>query len=135
MIGGVDPVTVWAVRLGEYRDEVEGRLVLDTDRSRLSFLHDEDTKTVHIPLGSIRRVRRSFGSPVMEVDFATESRAARMAFFFTRPPPVQPPTLIGSGRRRKRQNIQFLMGENAALRDLVKRWRDEVRRAARETRA
>jgi hypothetical protein len=132
MIGGVEPVTVWAIRLGEEPEEIKGRLALEPEEGRLSFLHDEDTKTVHIPLASIRRVRRSFGSPVIQVDFSTENGVARMAFFFTRPPPVQPARFIGSGRRGKRQNIQFLMGENAGLRDVVRRWRDEVRKAARQ---
>ena len=134
MIGGVEPVTVWAIRLGQQAEEVKGKLALEPELSRLSFLHDKDTKTVHIPLASIRRVRRSFGSPVMQVDFSSGNGVARMAFFFAHPPPVQPATMIGSGRRRKRQNIQFLMGENAALRGVVRTWRDEVRKAVREAR-
>jgi hypothetical protein len=134
MIEAVDPVTVWAVRLGEYAGEEKGKLALDPEEGRLTFLHEKDTKTVHISLASIRRVKRSLGSPVLEVDFATRDGMARMAFFFARPPPFQPPTMMGSGRRRKRQNIQVLMGENAAVRDVVRRWRNAVRTAAREAR-
>jgi hypothetical protein len=134
MIEAMDPITVWAVRLGEYSAEVKGTLALDTDESRLSFLHDKETKTVHISLTSIRRVKRVYGSPILQVDFATSDGVARMAFFFVQPPPVQPPTLIGSGRRKKRRNIQFLMGENAAIRDVVIKWRDAVRKSAREAR-
>jgi hypothetical protein len=134
MIEAVEPVTVWAVRLGEYADEIKGKLVLDPEKARLSFLHEEGTKSVHISLASIRRVKRALGSPVLHVDFATGNGMARMAFFFARPPPMQPPTLVGSGRRKKRQNIQLLMGENAAVRDVVKRWRDALRKAAREAR-
>ena len=57
-----------------------------------------------------------------------------MAFFFAQPPPVKHPTLLGRGRREKRQSIQFLMGENAARSDDVKRWRDALRKAVREAR-
>ena len=134
MIEAVKPVTVWAVRLGEYADEVKGKLVLDPEESRLSFLSDVGPETVHISLASIRRVKRSFGSPVLQVDFATGDGMARMAFFFARPPPMQPPTIIGRGRRNKRQNIQVLMGENAAVRDVVRTWRDAVREGARKAR-
>jgi hypothetical protein len=131
---GVEPITVWAVRLGEYTDEVRGNLVLNEEESRLSFLHEKESKTIHISLGSIRRVRRVFGSPVLVVDFGVADGMGRMAFFFTQPPPVQQATLVGRGRRRKRENIQFLMGENAARSSDVKRWRDAVRKAAREAR-
>lgn len=131
----VEPITVWAVRLGEYTDEARGKLVLDEEESRLSFLHDKDAKTVHISLASIRRVRRLVGSPVLVVDFALDERMARMAFFFAQPPPVQQATLVGRGRRQKRQNIQFLMGENAAHSSDVKRWRNAVRAAVREARS
>jgi hypothetical protein len=134
MMEAVEPITVWAVRLGEYTDEVRGKLVLDEEESRVSFLHDKQAKTAHISLGSIRRVRRIFGSPVLVIDFATSEGMGRMAFFFAQPPPMQEPTLVGRGRRRKRENIQFLMGENAARSADVKRWRNAVRRAVREAR-
>jgi hypothetical protein len=134
MIETVKPVTVWAVRLGQYANEVKGKLALEPEEERLTFLDDEDEKTVHISLASIRRVKRSMGSPVLQVDFVSAEGMARMAFFFARPPPFQPSTLVGSGRRRKRQNIQVLMGENASVRDVVRRWRDAVREAARAAR-
>ena len=131
----VEPTTVWAVRLGEYTDEVRGKLVLDEEESQLSFLHDKETKTAHISLGSIRRIRRILGSPVLVVDFAVDDEMGRMAFFFAQPPPVQHATLVGRGRRRKRENIQFLMGENAARSADVKRWRNAVHKAVREARS
>jgi hypothetical protein len=131
----MEPITVWAVRLGEYTDEVRGKLALDEEQSRLSFLHDKESKTTHISLGSIRRVRRLVGSPVLVVDFTVDDGMGRMAFFFAQPPPVQQATLVGRGRREKRRNIQFLMGENAARSSDVKRWRDAVKRAAREARS
>jgi hypothetical protein len=134
MIESVKPVTVWAVRLGRYADEVKGKLALEREEERLTFHDDEGEKTEHISLQSIRRVKRSLGSPVLQVDFATSNGMARIAFFFARPPPFQPSTLMGSGRRRKRQNIQVLMGENATVRDLVKKWQNAVREAAREAR-
>ena len=131
----MEPVTVWAVRLGEYTDEVRGKLALDEEQSRLSFLHDKESKTTHISLGSIRRIHRLFGSPVLVVDFAVADGMGRMAFFFAQPPPVQQATLVGRGRREKRRNIQFLMGENAARSSDVKRWRDAVKKAVREARS
>jgi hypothetical protein len=134
MMDVVEPITVWAVRLGEYTDEVRGRLVLDEEESRLSFVHDKETKTMHISLASIRRVKRIFGSPVLVVDFAADTSVGRVAFFFAQPPPMQEPTLVGRGRRRKRENIQFLMGENAARSADVKAWRNAVRKAVQEAR-
>jgi hypothetical protein len=130
----VESTTVWAVRLGEYADEVRGKLVLDEEASTLSFHHDKGTKTVDISLATVRRVKRVLGSPVLVVDWASDGGMARMAFFFAQPPPVQEATLVGRGRRRKRENIQFLMGENSAHRGTVKRWRDAVRKAVREAR-
>ena len=134
MMDAVEPTTVWAVRLGEYTEEVRGKLVLDEEESRLSFIHDKETKTAHISLASIRRVRRIFGSPVLVIDFAVRNGMGRMAFFFAQPPPVQEATLVGRGRRRKRENIQFLMGENAARSADVKRWRSVLRAAVRDAR-
>jgi hypothetical protein len=131
---GMEPATVWAVRLGQYSDEVRGELTLDADEGVLEFRHDKRTKDTRIPLSAVRRARRLRGSPVLEIDFAHEDAMVRMAFFFSQPPPVEERPAMMRGRKAKRQNITFLMGENAGKRNLVKEWRDAVQKAVREAR-
>jgi hypothetical protein len=131
-LAAVEPVTVWAIRLGEYADEVRGTLTLDPETLR--FEHHKGTKSISIPIGSIRRTKRVFGSPVLIVDFFQEEHLARMAFYFAQPPPLDGEPMTRKRRRQRKENMTFLMRENAAKRDLVRDWRQAVDEAVREAR-
>jgi hypothetical protein len=128
----VEPTVVWAIRLGEYTDEVRG--VLSMDQSTLLFEHHKGLKSVSIPVGSIRRTKRVFGSPVLIVDFFQEEHLARMAFYFTQPPPLDAEPMTRKRRRQRKENMGLLMRENAVKHELVKEWRSAIDEAVREAR-
>jgi hypothetical protein len=128
----MEPVTVWAVRLGEYTDEVRGTLSLDD--SHLQFEHHKGTKSVSIPIGSIRRTKRVLASPVLIVEFAEAEHIARMAFFFAQPPPLDAEPMTRQRRRQRKQNMGFLMRENSVRRLQVKEWRAAIDQAIRDAR-
>jgi hypothetical protein len=128
----MEPITVWAVRLGEYTDEVRGTLSLE--ESQLRFEHHKGTKSVTIPIGSIRRTRRTLGSPVLIVEFTQGERLSRMAFFFAQPPPLNAEPMTRKRRRQRKENMGFLMRENSAKRIQVKEWRAAIDEAVREAR-
>ncbi len=128
----MEPVTVWGVRLGEYTDEVRGTLSLD--ESHLRFEHHKGTKSVSIPIGSIRRTKRVWASPVLIVEFAQEERVARMAFFFSQPPPLDAEPMTRKRRRQRKENMGFLMRENSVKRLQVKEWRAAIDQAVRRAR-
>jgi hypothetical protein len=128
----MEPITVWAIRLGEYTDEVRGILTLE--ESTLRFEHHKGTKSVTIPMGSIRRTKRVFGSPVLIVDFFQGEHLARMAFYFTQPPPLDAEPMSRKRRRQRKENMGLLMRENASKHELVKDWRSAIDQAVREAR-
>ncbi len=127
-----EPITVWAIRLGEYTDEVRGTLNLDRDTLR--FEHHKGTKSVSIPIGSIRRTKRVFGSPVLIVDFFQDEHLARMAFYFAQPPPLDAEPMTRKRRRQRKENMGFLMRENAVKHERVREWRAAIDQAVREAR-
>jgi hypothetical protein len=128
----MEPITVWAVRLGDYTDEVRGTLSLE--ESDLRFEHHKGTKSVTIPVGSIRRTKRVLGSPVLIVEFAQDEHVSRMAFYFAQPPPLDAEPMTRKRRRQRKENMGFLMQQNATKRDLVKQWRSAIDEAVREAR-
>ena len=123
----VPPVTVWATRLGVDASEFRGTLSLTG--SHLAFDDDERGRTMEIPLGAIRRVRRAFASPVLEVDWLREDGVLTVAFFFSEPPPLDDATGRRRKRRVKRDAMNVLVTQGATHREVVLRWRDEIREA------
>ncbi len=128
----MEPITVWAIRLGEYTDEVRGTLSLD--ESTLRFEHHKGTKSVSISIGSIRRTKRVFGSPVLIVDFFEDERLARMAFYFAQPPPLDAEPMTRKRRRQRKENMGFLMRENTVKHEKVREWRAAIDQAVRDAR-
>jgi hypothetical protein len=119
---------VWAVRISVSTEDAEGTLSLETDH--LIFSIEEGT--LRIPLAEVTKVRRVRGSPVLMVDQMREGRdPARFAFFFVKPPPLEPEGRT-SKRRTRRKSTAYLSTQNQNKKDLVKAWEEAVKKGAGE---
>jgi hypothetical protein len=136
------PVTVWMVQLELSTDDIEGTLALDEEALRFTSW-DEQLRT--ISLTDVTKVKRIFGSPVLLVHSTEAGQQRHTAFYFRKPPPLQPPqatiddapTLIGpfnrgkptSKRRQRRSNATYLASASTTASDQVREWMRETRRA------
>ena len=138
------PVTVWAVELGPEipPDEIKGALALEGDT--LTFTPGTgDHPPLGIPLGSIAKVRRLRGSPVLMVIHGRGAGTRRTAFYFAQPPPLG--LLTGQTterprgglaafhnprRKARRDNLGYLGVVNREKKAQVSEWVRAVRAAA-----
>jgi hypothetical protein len=118
---------VWAVRLGGLQREVKGFITLEDDA--LVFESADGSPGDRIPLRDLRRAKRIRGSPVLVIHYETESEDARAAFYFSKPPPVDPPGV--KKRRARRQAVHYLEMANVEIKEEVKAWERAVRDAMR----
>lgn len=125
MKGVIAPTTVWAVRIGVSNEDAEGTLSLEQDH--LVFTIEEGS--LQIPLASVRRVRRVRGSPVMLVDQNEGGRVAKFAFFFAKPPPLEPEGRT-TRRRNRRSSMSYLGMANRARKESVAKWVRAIKQAA-----
>ena len=139
-----EAVTVWVVELSPgLAQERRGTLSLLPDA--IVFNASDGSEDMRIPLADVRRARRLRGSPVLLVVHDARGRAARTAFYFVQPPPLedlrgegQPerPSPLGfrksSRRRARRQNIGCLGMWNRQLKADIAEWEDAIRKAVRD---
>lgn len=139
-----EPVTVWMVHLrrGVAPVEVEGTLSLESDA--LVFAHRTGEVT-RIPLAEADKAARLRGSPVLMLRWRREGERRETAFYFRKPPPLEPPdpttTSVRSAgavsspmagmrrpskRRQKRSNAQYLAMSGGMLKPTLKAWASEV---------
>jgi len=117
---------VWAVRLGGLQREVKGFMVLEEDA--LVFESADGSPGDRIALSDVRRAKRIRGSPVLVVHYVTESEDARAAFYFTKPPPVEPPEGVKK-RKARRQAVHYLEMSNIDIKEEIKTWERAIRDA------
>jgi hypothetical protein len=140
-----DARVVWMVELDRSPDDVEGMLSLGQQAIR--FAPTEGAGAREIALTDIHRVRRIWGSPVLIVHSFEAGARHDTAFYFTKPPPLHPPssdgvdeappTLIGpfnrsrppSRRKQRRSNAGYLANAAGLAGDEVKAWTKELRAA------
>ena len=120
----VAPVTVWAVRIGVSNEDAEGTLALE--ETHLVFSIAEGS--LRIPLAEIGKVKRVLGSPVLMVD-QKGAKPARFAFFFVKPPPLEPQGPRQSKRKARRQGTAYLSTKNRSKKAVVVDWERDVRAA------
>jgi hypothetical protein len=120
---------VWMVHA---RTSIEGvRGTLSLDGPSLVFVPDggRAAETI-LPLGSINRVRRARGTPVLEVAVDLPNAPPIIGFYFIEPPPLAQP---GAGLRifehflAKRRAVIKLQVGNTTKRDEVDRWVQSIR--------
>jgi hypothetical protein len=120
---GISATRVWAVRLDRADEEYEGTLSL----AERELVFESGEGTLRIPLVEVRRVKRVLGSPILMVERAEESGPARIAFYFSKPPPLAD---AGKSRRRaRRQATTYLSLANREKKDRVKEWVSAIDRA------
>jgi len=122
---GVVKQEVWAVRLGGHHREVRGSIALEEEA--LVFESSDGSPGERIALTDVRRARRIRGSPVLVVHYVTASEDARAAFYFSKPPPVDPPGV--KKRRARRQAVHYLGMSNVDIKEEVKAWERAIRDA------
>jgi hypothetical protein len=122
----IEPVTVWAVRIGVSDRETEGRLSLEPAALVFDLANEEGA--LRIALRDVRKARRVRGSPILVVDSIEEKRQIRFAFYFVKPPPLVPQGRESKGRV-KRKAVGYLQTANGHMKDVVREWEQAVRRA------
>lgn len=126
------PTTVWAVRLEVSTEDFKGVLSMDTQAGDLVFTHEDDE--LRIGLGTIRKVKRLRGSPVLTVEAATDAlgaERARYAFYFAPPPPLKPPQGGGGRRKNTRKSVMYLQREGSAKKERLRAWEAALKERAR----
>jgi hypothetical protein len=137
-----EPANVWAVDLlREPKKDRQGTLSLEP--GQLVFEpRAQGAAVTRIPVGSIRRIRRLRGSPVLLVVHERNGTTIEMAFYFVQPPPLEPvvgqgerPTPFSFGRasrrRARRQNVGYLGFSARDKRGQIAEWVREVGEAMR----
>ena len=132
-----EPANVWAVDLvREPKKDRQGTLSLQP--GHLVFEpRAPGSAVLRIPLGSIRRIRRLRGSPVLLVVHERNGTTIEMAFYFVQPPPLEPvigqsdrPTPFSFGRaskrRARRQNVGYLGFSARDKREQIAAWVRDV---------
>jgi hypothetical protein len=143
-----EPATVWMVELDRSIVDVEGTLALDDDALRFTAW-DDRSRT--IALTDVQKVKRIIGSPVLMVHAAEGGQVRHIAFYFRKPPPLnpaepdpnEPPTLIGpfsrnkapSKRRQRRANASYLANASTSATDEVREWVKATKDAVAEAKS
>jgi hypothetical protein len=151
----VEPTTVWMVPLQRGRaEERKGVLTLEDDG--VTFLDESLDQVELLRFGSVRRVRRVRGSPILIVTHRIDDDSVETAFYFCQPPPLTPPapgdepspaalttpsgkplgafsSMRRSSRRRHvRENVRYLTSQSATKKTEVQAWVDEITARTRE---
>ena len=100
---------VWAVRLSGLQREIKGSIALED--GALVFEADDGSPGDRIAVTDLRRARRIRGSPVLVIHYVTASGDAKAAFYFSKPPPVEPPEGVRK-RKARRQAVHYLEMSN-----------------------
>jgi len=122
----IQPVTVWAVRIGVSSREAEGKLSLEP--AALVFDLADEEGALRIALEDVRKAKRIRGSPILIVDAVEHTSQVRFAFYFVKPPPLVPQGRESKGRV-KRKAVGYLQTANGRMKDLVREWEKAVREA------
>jgi hypothetical protein len=150
------PVTVWFVPLGrgpEGADGIKGKLwVEDTPEDGsapcVRFIEADGGGDRRFRFASIRKVRRVKGSPILIIEHEAPTLGLpqeRVAFYFTKPPPLHPPepseqedlglrsqgirALVPFGlgrrpskRRHQRTNVRYLTTVATTKKEEIQMW-------------
>jgi hypothetical protein len=138
----LEPVTVWMVHLGVGKGpEIRGTLSLGA--RGLEFVEKRTGADVRFDYAAIRRARRIRGSPVLLVDWRKDGEVRRTAFYFSQPPPLDPPPrsasleppgplgMLSRARPSRRQvarmNLGYLRSTGVRSKETLRAWERAVR--------
>jgi hypothetical protein len=120
---------VWMVHSRTSMEGVKGRLTLD-ERAVVFVPEGGRASETVLPLGSINRVRRARGTPVLEVAVELPNAPSMIGFYFIEPPPL---AQTGAGLKvvdkflTKRRAVIKLRVGGTTKRDEVDRWVQAIR--------
>lgn len=142
-----EPTTVWMVRLDRGSvDDIRGELDLEDDA--VVFTEAKTGGQHRFPFAEVGKARRVRGSPILMLIHRREGKPQRVAFYFSQPPPLNPPepgSLPSAGldtrptgpfgafrrttkRRHMKTNIGYLSMANSAKREEIQEWAAEIGR-------
>ena len=128
----LEPVTVWIVHARTGSSGQKGVLSLSDDGVRFVPRVSSQPTTI-VPFGDIKRVRRAWAAPVLELALRTPNGLALsiLGFYFTKPPSLTPPEDMHILRRRrtKTRAVNELRRANLLQKETVAAWAEEVKRA------
>lgn len=134
------------VELAHGADLHEVRGTMRMDDGGVAFVDGENERHVLIPFGTIRRVRRVLGSPVLVVGWGDQDGSRDTAFYFVKPPPMRSKTAGSSSERvapdgqrpsptiprerpkhrERRHNIGYLTASSKQTRATIQEWATEI---------
>jgi hypothetical protein len=119
--------TVWMVHaLTDERGE-KGRLSIEGDA--LVFHPQSGSGEHSFRFDQVKKVRRTWGSPVIELRLDIPQGLPAVAFYFLEPPSLEPPpdTRFSFRRRRRRDAIVQLTRANSSRGKEVEQWVELIR--------
>lgn len=139
-----EPITVWMVHLERGGDLREVKGTLRLEQEAIVFEARANGETTSFPFSSVRRAKRTIGSPVMVVRWVHHGSRRETAFYFTQPPPLpgsrpdvptsaadllrtRRPGMIASARqssrrRQRRQAISYMTTHAGASKETIAAW-------------
>jgi hypothetical protein len=128
----LEPATVWMVHARTGPAGHRGQISLTDEGVRFTPRSGSAAETV-IPFADIKRVRRVWASPVLELALRTPNGVALaiLGFYFVKPPNLEPPEDLRILRRRrtKTRAANELRRGNLMQKETVAAWAEEVKRA------
>jgi hypothetical protein len=128
----LEPATVWIVHARTGSSGQKGELSLSDDGVRFAPKASSQPVTV-VPFADIKRVRRAWAAPVLELALRTPNGLAlsMLGFYFTKPPSLVPPEdmHILKRRRTKTRAVNELRRANLLQKETVAAWAEQVKRA------
>ena len=116
---------------------VKGKLTIDEQAVVFVPEGGRASETV-LPLGSIDRVRRARGTPVLELAVDLPNAPSMIGFYFIQPPPLAQPgaglKVVDKFLTKRRAVIKLRVG-STTKRDEVDRWVRAIRNSQTETSA
>ena len=128
----LEPATVWIVHARSGSSGQKGELSLSADGVRFVPKTSSQPTTI-VPFADIKRVRRAWAAPVLELSLRTPNGLALsiLGFYFIKPPNLVPPEDMHILRRRrtKTRAVNELRRANLLQKETVSAWAEEVKRA------
>lgn len=144
----MDPITVWMVHLGRDQADRDIKGSLALQEGGLTFSDPASGAELTFTFETIQRAKRLRASPVLLLEWNDEGLDRRTAFYFTQPPPLQPPDpgtvavagdpfttrqrsgplgSMRSGKRRHvKNNVHYLQTTGIKKKELINAWAEAV---------
>jgi hypothetical protein len=122
--------TVWMVHALTGMGGTRGHLAIEGDTLVFHPARGE-RGAEYFPLAQIRRVRRPWRSPVLEIQLDNPDGLQLVGFYFIKPPSLEAPegTRFSFKRRARRRAVADLYRGGATKQEEITHWLDAIERA------